>query len=90
MARFGLEAWKVLSITEPKRRKEQRFRFEDYETEPHKFYSGEEPRPLVKIFGIFFDGFAPIVEKQVTAPSLKAAGAAVQPATIIDSSIQCR
>jgi hypothetical protein len=37
------EAWRVLSVTEPKRRQEQGFRFEDYEDEPHKFYSGEEP-----------------------------------------------
>lgn len=36
-------AWKELSISEPKRREAQGFRFEDYETEPHKFYSGEEP-----------------------------------------------
>jgi hypothetical protein len=37
------EAWKVLSVTQPERREEKGFRFEDYETEPHKFYSGEEP-----------------------------------------------
>jgi hypothetical protein len=39
-------AWKILSVTEPKRREEQGFRFEDYETEPHKFYSGEEPQVI--------------------------------------------
>jgi hypothetical protein len=36
-------AWKVLSVTEPKRREAQGFRFEDYEIEAHKFYLGEEP-----------------------------------------------
>ncbi len=36
-------AWKELSVTESKRRTEERFRFEDHEDEPHKFYSGEEP-----------------------------------------------
>ncbi len=36
-------AWKKLSVTEPKRREEEGFRFEDHEDEPHKFYSGEEP-----------------------------------------------
>jgi hypothetical protein len=36
-------AWKELSISEPKRREAQGFRFGDYEDEPNKFYSGEEP-----------------------------------------------
>ena len=36
-------AWKELSVTQPERRKEQGFRFEDHEAGPHKFYSGEEP-----------------------------------------------
>jgi heme-degrading monooxygenase HmoA len=36
-------AWRKLSVTEVKRREEEAFRFEDYETDPHKVYSGEEP-----------------------------------------------
>lgn len=35
-------AWEELSISQPKRRAEEGFKFEDYEDEPHKFYSGEE------------------------------------------------
>jgi hypothetical protein len=36
-------AWKEPSATEPKRRAAAGFRFEDHESEPHKFYSGEQP-----------------------------------------------
>jgi hypothetical protein len=34
-------AWKELSKTRPERRARDGFRFEDVETEPHQFYSGE-------------------------------------------------